>query len=89
MTHEQPTFDLIKLRTHLESKWHGTVCPLCRVSKWQVQDRIFELRQFEGPSLNPNAPLLPIIPVTCMSCGNTALVHAVVAGVMPSASEQR
>ncbi len=67
---------------HLKDRWSGRGCPLCGTSDWQVQDSVFELRQFSGGGLQLGGSIIPLVPVICANCGNTVLVNALKAGVL-------
>lgn len=75
-------FDTQKLLSHLTGKWHGRACQMCGASNWQAQDSTFMLMEFQGGSVVIGGPVIPVIPVTCMNCGNTILVNGVVAGAV-------
>jgi len=69
----------------LNNKWHGARCPLCGEGKWNVTDKVFELREFNGGNFvlgGPNSAITPIIPITCENCGNTVLINALVTGLL-------
>ena len=69
----------------LNNKWHGARCPLCGEGKWNVTDKIFELREFNNGNFvlgGPNGAITPVIPVTCANCGNTILINALVTGLL-------
>lgn len=72
-----------KLEKYLRDKWGGRPCPLCHVAKWNIQSSVFELRQYNATGIVAGGKVIPIIPVTCTSCGNTVLVNAKVAMAMP------
>jgi hypothetical protein len=73
------SYNTTKLLKHLNGKWVGRPCPLCQQIAWQVQDSVFELRQFAGGSLVVGTgPIVPVIPVICGNCGNTVLVNALI-----------
>ncbi len=77
--------DLIK---HLKEKWGGRHCPLCTVGNWEVQDSVFELRQFSGGDLVVGTgPIVPVVPVVCSNCGNTVLINALVAKLVKRPKE--
>jgi len=68
-----------KLISHLKTKWQGRRCPLCNQGKWNVSDKVFELREYHGGGLVVGGtPIIPVVPVTCDNCGNTVLVNAIV-----------
>ncbi|MBI2175021.1 MAG: hypothetical protein HYU33_07475 [Candidatus Omnitrophica bacterium] len=80
-------FDSQALIKYLNEKWAGRKCAQCGVGNWQIQDSLFELRQFSGGGLVVGGPLIPVVPVTCANCGNTVLVNAILAGVLPKPEE--
>ena len=71
--------DIQKLIAHLQVKWGNRPCPMCGQTNWNVSDKAFELREFQGGDVVLGAgPIIPVIPVTCNNCGNTAFVNAIV-----------
>ena len=76
--------DATRLIEHLRTKWLGTPCPMCHVVNWTVQDSIYQLLQFNQGVLRIGGPVIPVIPVVCNNCGNTVLVNAITAGLLPS-----
>lgn len=73
------SFDSNKIINHLNEKWQGRPCPMCGKGKWSVNDKIFELREFnEGNLIVGGGPIIPVIPIICESCGNTILINAIV-----------
>jgi len=83
------TYDTKKFLQHLNAKWAGRPCAQCGASAWQVQDSTFELRGFSGGNLVISGPIIPLIPVTCSSCGNTVLINAILAGVVERPTEEK
>lgn len=81
------SYDNAALIKHLNEKWAGRKCAQCGVGKWEIQGSLFELRQFTGGGLVVGGPLIPVVPVTCVNCGNTVLVNALLAGVLPRPEE--
>jgi len=82
-------YDSSKLIQHLNTKWQNRPCPLCGARQWNVQDKIFELREFHGGNLVLGAgPIIPVIPVICTNCGNTVLVNPLVAGITVEGSDK-
>lgn len=72
-----------KLLKHLQEKWKPpATCPVCKSNTWDVSKEIYELREFQGGGLVlGGSPIVPLVPVTCTTCGNTVLLNALVAGV--------
>ncbi|AKH10535.1 hypothetical protein OEA30_005248 [Escherichia coli] len=74
---------------YLSEKWGGSKCPLCKKGRWNVSDKIFELREFhEGNVVIGAGPIVPIIPVTCDNCGNVVLVNAIISGCLSADNKQ-
>jgi hypothetical protein len=74
-----------KLVRFIEARWRGTrECAVCGTSKWDLNDRIFELREFHGGNLVVGGQLIPVVNVTCSNCGNTIFINAIKAGVVES-----
>ena len=71
----------------LEQKWGTHPCPLCGARQWQIQPSAFELRQYHGRGIFASGAVTPVVPVVCGNCGNTVLVNAIVAGVVPRPEE--
>lgn len=71
----------------LQKKWGGKACPMCGQGPWNVQDKVFQLSEYNGGDFVVGGPLIPVIPVSCTNCGHTVLVNAIIAGaVQPEGS---
>ena len=77
-----------KILAALKVKWGDRPCPMCLVGNFNLQDTIFELRQFSGGGLVVGGPLIPVVPVICTNCGNTILLNAIFSGAMKPESPQ-
>ncbi len=76
ITDEQKNHVLLKLN----ELWKGAkACPLCNTEKWNVSDKLFEIREL-SVSKEENADVCPIIPITCDTCGNMILLNAIYLG---------
>jgi predicted RNA-binding Zn-ribbon protein involved in translation (DUF1610 family) len=64
----------------LQDKWVTLECPYCSSTAWEVGSP-FVLR-------TTTAVLTPHFPVMCSNCGNTVLVNAVRAGLMPEPPDE-
>ncbi|MBQ0797090.1 hypothetical protein [Zhongshania sp.] len=80
-----------KIIRHLSDKWKGRSCPMCGTGNWNVSDKVFELREFNGGNMviGGNSPIIPIVPVTCDNCGNVVMVNGIVAGAVSHESEEK
>jgi len=76
-------FDTQKLIAWLTDKWKGRPCPMCGHGSWSVQDRTFQLMEFDpNGGLTVGGPVIPIVPITCGNCGNTVIVNALISGTV-------
>lgn len=62
------------------------VCPICKSSPIIINDRIFELREFERGDIvfGKGTPILPVIVLNCSNCGHTYFLNAVILGLIAS-----
>ena len=75
-----------KAIAHLRAKWGERACPMCGVGNWSVNESTFQLTEFNQGSIIIGGPVVPVLPVICMNCGNTVLINAITAGlVIPQA----
>ena len=58
---------------------HVTVCPLCGQNNWRVTTQVFQAPEFSYKGLLVGGASFPIIPLTCLNCGNTYFINALVA----------
>lgn len=76
-------YDKQKFVDFLNEKWDGRGCPVCGKGPWSVSDDIFEIRDYNnGNIILGGGAIIPIIPVTCLNCGNTIFVNAILAGAV-------
>jgi len=57
-------------------------CAVCGGGNWQLEDALFELREFAGGNLPTEGAVKPLLAVTCKTCGNVVLMSAVTSGVI-------
>ena len=79
----EPAHDRKKLIEGVLKRWKRPNCPLCDKTSWTVPEDLFELRQLSLDGFHVGGPRMPVVPVICEHCGNTVLVNAIVAGVVP------
>jgi len=60
-------------------------CDACGHPHWTYDNRVYELREFSGGGLviGGSQKIIPALALTCTNCGNTKLINALVAGLMP------
>ena len=69
-----------KFEIHLNQKWQNKSCLMCNNNNWSYDDTIFTpLNTGPNNSINLGGKILPLVPVTCTSCGNTIFINAIVA----------
>lgn len=71
-----------KVQQLINSKWKSKVCPMCHVNNWDGSEDVFQLMQFSKGGLSVGGPVVPVLPITCSSCGYTVLINAMVAGIV-------
>lgn len=70
--------DSQKLLDFLDQEWKNAKCPLCGNENWNVDTNMVTLIYVTDGVIQVGGNHLPLVPVTCMNCGNTVLVNAVV-----------
>ncbi|TSA56395.1 hypothetical protein D4R42_03670 [bacterium] len=61
------------------TKFFSKTCEVCSGNEWILSDRFFELREFAGGNLTlgGKSTTLPVIAITCKSCGNVYFFSAI------------
>ena len=57
-------------------------CPLCGSNNWTVSDTVFQALEFDIDGLRLGGASVPIIPISCMKCGNTLFINALISGLI-------
>ncbi len=70
------------------SKCSVRKCPMCGESNWNIENKIFELREFNSGNLviGGKSSIVPLLAITCTHCGNTQLVNAIMCGAIDIAN---
>lgn len=81
LTQEQRT----KFLNHINSKTNLIgKCPVCSTRQWSILDHFLNGMVFHpGGGIVIGGPSYPHVGMICGNCGNTQLVNAVVAGLLP------
>jgi hypothetical protein len=73
------------LGTYINQKWKSG-CACCGAKNFISPDQAYQLMGFDpSVGLNIGGPIVPVLPITCANCGNTILLNAIIAGVLPPA----
>lgn len=77
-------FDRLQAATDaLARVWKNRTCPVCSETTWVMSPNVFELREFHGGDLNlMNSQILPLLSLSCTTCGNTMLFNAIRLGAV-------
>ncbi len=74
-----------QLLTRLNITATNKVCPMCGQRNWNAEPKIFEIREFHGGNLvvgGDGSAIIPVIPITCVHCGNIQFLNAITSGLM-------
>jgi hypothetical protein len=63
----------------------------CKTKSWVLNDRIFELREFNGGNLvlGGDSTLIPVITVSCRNCGHTFFFNAILLGIITKGDDRQ
>jgi len=67
-----------KLDAYLK-KIHGSPCPLCGNNRWEISDQVFQALEFDYKGIQIGGATFPMVPLTCVTCGNTYFINALIA----------
>lgn len=70
-----------RFQTHLQSVMRQP-CAVCGTGNWQVEDAIFELREFAGGAVSTQVAVKPLLAMTCNTCGQTLLMSPLKTGII-------
>jgi len=78
-----------RFQAHLQNVLRNA-CSLCGTGNWQVEDAIFELREFVGGAVPTEGSVKPLLAMTCNGCGHTVFMSPMKIGIIgaPAAVEQ-
>lgn len=72
-----------KLLSWLNSKWkEPRKCQICGDNNWNIVDYIFELREHADGAMSIGGPVLPVVTMNCVNCGNTLHLNAIRIGLL-------
>src|SRR5262249_46514106 len=78
-----PELDQNKIAAALGTLPDGARCSLCGNTNWTVDTTVYEMREFLGGGLiMGGGAIVPVIILTCTTCGHMNLLNAVALGVL-------
>jgi hypothetical protein len=57
-------------------------CSICGTGNWQVEDAIFELREFMGGAVATAGSVKPVLAMTCNGCGQVVFMSPLKTGII-------
>ncbi len=57
-------------------------CSVCGTGNWQVEDSIFELREFTANAPQQQMSVKPVLAMTCNGCGHIVFMSPLKAGII-------
>jgi hypothetical protein len=64
-------------------------CSVCGTGNWQVEDAIFELREFVGGSVPTQGSVKPLLAMTCNGCGHVVFMSPLKTGIISVPQQQQ
>ena len=66
-------------------------CDICDSPDWILNDKIFELREFQGGNLviGGQSSVFPVITLSCKKCGKTFFFNAIALGLIEKNDEPK
>src|SRR5665213_202432 len=70
-----------RFQAHLQSFLRNP-CSVCGTGSWQVEDAIFELREFIGDAQQQQMAVKPVLAMTCNGCGHIVFMSPLKTGII-------
>jgi len=75
----------LEIINKLNEYWQNRPCEVCGNNKWELDNILFETREFHGPTtILGSGALKPFVTAMCANCGNTKFFNAIKLGVLDS-----
>lgn len=79
-----------KVLAFLNTNWpQPRECPVCHKNQWSIHPTVYEVRSFGKGGLTVGGPVVPVVAVECVTCGNTHLLNAIRIGVVTVGGEEK
>ena len=76
-----------KVADYVKEKIKAPNCPLCGQKNWNIASRVFQVAEFNDGSMPLGNETIPVLPLTCLNCGNTYFINAIIAGFIAPQKE--
>src|SRR6266542_480832 len=70
-----------RFQQHLQTVLRNP-CSVCGAGQWQVEDTMFELREFSGGGIATQGSVKPIVAATCNNCGHILFMSPLTTGIV-------
>ncbi|GEM_PF-745603 len=70
-----------RLQSHLQNVLRQP-CSVCGGNSFQLEDSIFELREFVGGGVAADGIVKPVLTITCQSCGHINFMSPLSTGII-------
>ncbi len=70
-----------RFQAHLQTFLRNP-CSVCGTGSWQVEDAIFELREFTGSASQQQVSIKPVLAMTCNGCGHVVFMSPLKTGII-------
>ncbi len=70
-----------RLQAHLQNVLRNP-CAVCGSAQWQVEDTMFELREFAGGAVATQGSVKPVVTATCNGCGHILFMSPLTTGIV-------
>lgn len=79
-----------KFLQEINAKWKNKNCPMCGSNNWNVDAHtvtVMKLDEHGGIALG--GEVMPLVPLTCMGCGNVLFVNPIVIKALDTVDEEK
>lgn len=77
-----------KLLTEINSKWTNKKCPMCNHNHWNISPHLVApMSLSDKGDVQLGGEIMPLVPITCMHCGNVLFVNPLIIGALDTANE--
>jgi len=77
-----------RFQQHLQTTLRQA-CSVCGTGNWQVEDAIFELREFTGGGVAVEGSVKPVLAMTCNGCGHVVFMSPLKTGIISVPQQQQ